>query len=46
MCGGNPDMHSYDKLNESLSDGLITIQDIDTAVGHILAGKFGKIKLL
>eukprot|EP00117_Sycon_ciliatum_P017575 scpid50308/ scgid5819/ Periplasmic beta-glucosidase; Beta-D-glucoside glucohydrolase; Cellobiase; Gentiobiase len=40
MCGHDPSLHSYNRLGDALSDGLITVSDIDTAAGHILAGKF------
>ncbi|XP_062516640.1 beta-xylosidase-like isoform X2 [Corticium candelabrum] len=40
MCGDSPDKWSYNKLHDSLNEGLITNKDIETACSRILAAKF------
>ena len=42
MCGDSPDKWSYNKLHDSLNEGLITNKDIETACSRILAAKFGE----
>eukprot|EP00117_Sycon_ciliatum_P020620 scpid42201/ scgid5928/ Periplasmic beta-glucosidase; Beta-D-glucoside glucohydrolase; Cellobiase; Gentiobiase; T-cell inhibitor len=40
MCGSDPSKHSYDKLGQALTEGLVTIADIEGSVRRVLTSKF------